>query len=286
MPSDTETGPVHALLTDHSLEMTGKDVPELDEAAPLLARGTRVNVTFLSTEDFSVRLAAARAVAAAGLTPVPHVAARRLTSAAELTEILEALHEAGVSEDIFVVGGDPQEPMGPYDSALDVIRTGLLPQHGVGRVSINGYPEGHPDIADEVLWKHLEGKAAALAEQGLEGTIITQFGFDEEPILDWIAEVRSRGIDLPIRIGVPGPAGVKRLLGFARRFGVASSAGIVKKYGFSLTNLMGTAGPDRLIGSLAAGIDPERHGPVNLHFYTFGGVAATARWIRDVAGDR
>lgn len=281
-----ETGPLSALLADHSLEMTGKDVPDVDEAASLLAPGTRVNVTFLSTEELSVRLEAARAVAAAGLTPVPHIAARRLSGPEELTDVLDALRQAGAAEDVFVVGGDPQEPMGPYDSALDVIRSGLLPEHGVRRVGIGGYPEGHPDIDAEVLWEHLEAKTAALAEQGLEGTIITQFGFDEEPIVAWIAEVRSRGIDLPIRIGVPGPAGVKRLLGFARRFGVASSAGIVKKYGFSLTNLMGTAGPDRLIGSLAAAIDPERHGPVHLHFYTFGGVAATARWIRDFAADR
>lgn len=268
------------LLQDYSLEMTGKDITELEEAVPLIPGGTRVNVTFLSSEDLPTRLAAAQAVKAAGLVPVPHIAARRLTSEGDLRYFLEALRDAGVSEHVFVVGGDPSEPMGPYASALDVIRSGLLPGYGVRHVSISGYPEGHPDISDDELWSALRDKTAALAQQGLGGSIITQFGFDDEPIVRWIERVREQGIDLPIRIGVPGPAGIKRLLGFARRFGIASSAGIVKKYGLSLTNLMGTAGPDRLIGALEGRIGPARHGDVLLHFYTFGGVAATAQWIR------
>jgi methylenetetrahydrofolate reductase (NADPH) len=79
--------------------------------------------------------------------------------------------------------------------------------------------------------------------------------------------------------GHPGPAGVKRLLSYAARFGVGTSAGIARKYGLSLTNLLGTAGPDRFIQALAAGYDPHRHGQVNLHFYPFGGLQATAEWI-------
>ncbi|WP_460776590.1 methylenetetrahydrofolate reductase [Microbacterium sp. GXF7504] len=270
-----------SLLHHHSLEMTGKDVPELETAVPSIPAGTRINVTFLSSEDLPTRLAAAKAVKDAGFVPVPHIAARRLADVGELRTILEALRDAGVSEHVFVVGGDPQQPMGPYDSALEVIRTGLLPQYGVREVSISGYPEGHPDISDERLWSALKDKSAALAQQGLGATVITQFGFDEAPILRWIERVRAEGVDAPIRIGVPGPAGVKRLVGFARRFGVASSAGIVRKYGFSLTNLIGTAGPDRLIDALERGLDPAQHGEVLLHFYTFGGVAATARWIHD-----
>jgi methylenetetrahydrofolate reductase (NADPH) len=272
---------VSALLNSYSLEMTGRDIDDLIAAADLIPAGTRVNVTFLGTEDLPLRLAAVAAVQRAGLVPVPHISARRLKAQAELEEYLGALRDAGAAEHVFVVGGDPHTPEGPYASALDVIRTGLLPQYGVETVSISGYPEGHPDISDDELWAALRGKSDALREQGLGGSIITQFGFAEEPILAWIERVRGLDIDLPVRIGVPGPAGVKRLLGFARRFGIASSAGIVKKYGFSLTNLMGTAGPDRLISALAGGYEPERHGDVMLHFYTFGGVGATATWVRE-----
>src|SRR5690606_14300562 len=143
-------------------------------------------------------------------------------------------------------GGDPATPEGPYAASLDVIQSGRLPEFGVREVSIAGYPEGHPDIPDDVLWQHLEAKATALREQGLGAVILTQFGFDVDPIMTWIREVRSHGIDAPIRIGTPGPAGIKRLLGFARRFGIGANAMTVQKYGCSLTNLMRTAAPRRL----------------------------------------
>ncbi|MFV0373671.1 methylenetetrahydrofolate reductase [Microbacterium sp.] len=270
-----------ALLDDFSLEMTGKDVDDLRAAAPATPAGTRINVTFLGNEDLPMRLNASRAVLEEGFVPVPHISARRLRGQDELEQFLAALQEAGASENVFTVGGDPATPEGPYPDSATVIRTGILPQYGVKHVSIAGYPEGHPDIPDEALWDALRAKNASLAEQGLSGTILTQFAFDEAPVLSWIEKVRDEGIDLPIRVGVPGPAGVKRLIGFARRFGIGANAMIVKKYGFSLTNLIGTAGPDKLLGALADGYDPGRHGRVHLHFYTFGGLTATSQWIRD-----
>lgn len=285
-PPDPPSGTVaQGLLADFSLEMTGKDIPALEAARGAIPAGTRINVTFLGNEDLPMRVAASTAVRAAGFVPVPHVSARRLATEAELDGFLEALSTRAGARDIFVVGGDPAQPMGPYPDSLSVIRSGALTRHGFTHASISGYPEGHPDIDADTLWRALEDKAAALASQGLDGSIITQFGFDTEPVLDWLAEVRRRGIDLPVRIGVPGPAGIKRLLTFAKRFGIASSAGIAQKYGFSLANLLGTAGPDRFLRDLAAGHDPAVHGAVGLHFYTFGGLKATADWIADFRDD-
>ena len=273
------------LLRDVSLEMTGKDVGELAEARDSIPEGTRINVTFLGNEDLPRRLAAAKAVKANGFVPVPHVSARRLVSRHMLEEFLTALEADGTGENVFAVGGDPSEPHGPYADALSVIESGLLETYGVRRVGIAGYPEGHPDIPDSVLWPALQSKYAALRARGLTGEIITQFGFDVDPVLDWIRTVRQHGIDAPVRIGVPGPAGVRRLMRYAARFGVGTSASIVKKYGLSITNLMGTAGPDRFLRALAAGYQPDRHGEVKLHFYTFGGLRATSEWINDFRKD-
>ncbi len=274
------------LLEGFSLEMTGKDIDDLRRAAPILPTGTRINVTFLGNEDLEMRVAAAAAVRDAGLVPVPHISARRLRDERQVTEFLARLQQVDASEHVFVVGGDPAQPEGPYPDALSVIRSGILADHGVRSVSIAGYPEGHPDIADDVLWRHLEDKTAALADHGLDVTIITQFAFDIDPVTTWIDGVRTRGIDVPIRVGTPGPAGIKRLLGFARRFGVGANAMIVKKYGFSLTNLMGTAGPDTFVADLAEALAHRATaGDVALHLYTFGGIEATARWAADFARD-
>jgi len=275
------------LVRDFSLEMTGKDVPGLEEAKHAIPAGTKINVTFLGNEDLEMRVAAAKAVKDLGFVPVPHISARRLSSQAQLEEFLGRLQEVGATEHIFAVGGDPTTPEGPYEDSLSVIRSGLLSRYGVREVSIAGYPEGHPDIKGDVLWRHLEDKSAALKEQGLDAVILTQFAFDTDPVVNWIQSVRGRGIDTQIRVGTPGPAGIKRLLGFARRFGVGANAMIVKKYGFSLTNLMGTAGPDTFVTDLSAMLaeaqTPEgaKSGPVKLHFYTFGGLLATADWARE-----
>ncbi|MFD4723685.1 methylenetetrahydrofolate reductase [Streptomyces seoulensis] len=267
------------LLDGVSLEMTGKDVPRLEEARDALDGGTRINVTYLAGEDAGMRLTAARAVRGHGFVPVPHLSARRLPSSAELERFLAGLAEADAVENVFVVGGDPARPEGPYEDALSVIRSGLLQRHGVRHVGICGYPEGHPAIGDDALWSALTGKAAALAEAGLGGEVITQFGFDADAVLGWLEALRGLGVHLPVRVGVPGPAGVRRLLGYATRFGVGTGATVARKYGLSLTGLMGTAGPERFLDDLAGGYDPARHGTVKLHFYTFGGLRPTAEWI-------
>jgi methylenetetrahydrofolate reductase (NADPH) len=268
------------ILDDYSVEMTGKDVPSLKEARALLRPGTRVNVTYLGNEDFGMRRTAIRAAAGWGFTPVPHISARRLPSQQALEEFLGALREDGTTRDVFVVGGDPAQPEGPYRSSLDVIRTGLLEKYGIGSVSISGYPEGHPDISDDLLWSAMAGKSREIAERGITGNVVTQFSFDADAVVAWIEQVRDRGITVPIRVGVPGPTGVRRLLAFAGRFGVASSATIARKYGLSLTNLLGTAGPDRFIRRLSDRLS-DHHGEVRLHFYTFGGLPQTAAWIRE-----
>jgi methylenetetrahydrofolate reductase (NADH) len=270
----------HDILDGFSVEMTGKDVPSLDEARSLLPAGTRVNVTYLGNENFEMRRTAIRAVAGWGLVPVPHISARRLPSQQALEEFLGALRADGTARDVFIVGGDPAQPEGPYSSSLEVIRSGLLEQYGVGSVSISGYPEGHPDIADDLLWSAITGKSREATERGIPGSVITQFSFDADAVVAWIEQARTKGITLPIRVGVPGPAGVKRLLNLAGRFGVASSAGIAKKYGLSLTNLLKTAGPDRFVRQLSERLD-DQHGEIRLHFYTFGGLQTTAAWVRE-----
>ena len=46
--------------------------------------------------------------------------------------------------------------------------------------------------------------------------IVTQFGFDPQVFLDWLQDLRIRGIHSPVRIGVPGPAGIATLVRLPR----------------------------------------------------------------------
>lgn len=268
-----------ALLADFSLGVTGKETGDLGRVRAVVPPGARVHVGFTGSEDLATRVRTAQAVRRFGFVPVPIIAARRLRSEGMLREYLAALRAAGASRSVLVVAGDPAQPRGPYPDAASVIGSGLLEEHGVREASVAGHPGGHPAVADSVLWPALAAKAAALERRGLAGGVVTQFGFDAALVLAWLADVRTRGISLPVRVGVPGPAGVRLLLAYASRCGVAVSAAAAREYGLSLTGITGTAGPDRLIRALASGYDPRLHGDVKLHFNSFGGFAATAEWI-------
>jgi methylenetetrahydrofolate reductase (NADPH) len=269
------------LLTGFTLEMTAKDVERLEAAAPLIPQGTRISVTFLPGEEFPARVAAAAAVKRLGFVPVPHISARRLKSEAELEGFLNDLATTVGNDNCFVIAGDPPVPEGPYEDALAVIRSGKLQQYGIRHVGISGYPEGHSEIPTDKLWQALRDKKKTLEEMGLDYSVMTQFGFDAEPVLGWLEQVKNEGVNVPIRVGVAGPAGIKTLLGYAKRCGVGVSTKVAMKYGLSLTQLIGSAGPDSIIEDLAEGLDPARHGDVYLHFYPFGGLAKTAEWIKD-----
>ena len=273
--------PRRNMVDGYSLEMTAKELNGLREAAPLIRPKTQVAVTFLPGEEMDQRVEAAKLVRELGFEPIVHISARRLTSKDELDTYLSRITtEAGVKR-VFLIAGDPPEPEGPFEDSLQVIETGLLEKHGITIAGIGGHPEGHPNVSKDDLWVWMERKIAALRERGIVPLVVTQFAFDDDAIVDWVGEMRKRGIDVPVRLGVPGPAGIKRLLGFAARCGVGASASVMKKYGVSVTNLLGTAGPDKLVDSLNKKLNDGEHGRVRLHLYPFGALTASAQWVND-----
>jgi methylenetetrahydrofolate reductase (NADPH) len=267
-----------AITDGYSLEMTAKDVAALREAARLMPPETPVAITFLPGEEQEARVAAARAVRELGFEPMPHFSARRITSEDDFEGYLRAVvREAGVSR-CFIVAGDPPEPQGPYSDTMALLETGAFERAGIKAIGIGGHPEGHPHMTVAQSWDVIDRKIADIEARGLATLIVTQFAFDAQPVLDWLRQLRARGIDAPVRIGIPGPAGIKRLLRFAAHCGVGASASVMKKYGVSIRNLLGNAGPDKLVDAFAKGLG-EEHGRVRLHFYPFGGIGATAQWI-------
>ncbi|MFD1789874.1 methylenetetrahydrofolate reductase [Sphingomonas floccifaciens] len=274
------TRPAHNMVDGYSIEITAKDVASLEAAASAMPVDTPVAITFLPGEAMDARVAAAKRVRELGFEPMPHFSARRIGSAEEFENYLATVvAEAGVRR-CFVIAGDPSEPEGPFADSSALIGSGAFERAGIRAIGIGGHPEGHPHMTPDQGWQVLQAKCAEIATRGMAPLIVTQFAFDAAAVLRWVAEARARGIDVPIRIGVPGPAGIKTLVRFAARCGVGASASVLAKYGISIGQLLGTAGPDKLVAALAAGMGPE-HGPLRLHFYPFGGVEKTVAWIAD-----
>jgi methylenetetrahydrofolate reductase (NADPH) len=268
-------------ITDgFSLEMTAKDIAALHDAAPLIPADTPLSVTFLPGEVQAARVAATVAVRKLGFEPMPHFSARRILSEDDFEGYLRTVvDEAGVKR-CFIVAGDPAEPLGPYFDTSALIATGAFERAGVKAIGIGGHPEGHPVMSHDQCWAVLQSKIGEIERRGMAALIVTQFGFDPDAFLSWLKELRARGIDTPVRIGIPGPASIAALLRFAARCGVGASASVMKKYGVSLGKLVGTAGPDKLVDAFAAQLGDD-HGRVRLHFYPFGGLVKTVEWIAD-----
>lgn len=272
---------IGALVADCSLDMVGRHLDELSAAAALLPSGTRVSIGATDAESIEVHRATSAAVAAAGLSPVPHLAARRIGSAAELDHVLSGLQHDGTAARILALAGDPDPAIGPYESTLDLIRAGRLAAHGVRAVGVAGHPEGHPAVSDDVLWSALGAKLDELERQGMSAEISTQMVLSADPVIAWIDAVRDRGITVPIRIGLCGPIEPARLAGYARRVGAAASPEILHRYGVAPGP--GRVGPERLVADLAQRLDPTVHGDVRLHLFSLGGLRVAAEWIRDAA---
>lgn len=277
--------PPKGMTDGYSLEITAKDIDALREAAPAMAPETPVAVTFLPGESLEARIEAARTVRALGFEPMPHFSARRLESGDDFEAYLAAVvREAGVTR-CFIIAGDPPEAAGPYTDSMSLIRTGAFERAGIKAIGIGGHPEGHPNMTPDQCFDILIAKCAEIEARGMAPLIVTQFSFDAAPVLSWLAELRTRGINAPVRIGIPGPAGIKTLMRFAARCGVGASASVLTKYGISITKLIGTPGPDKLIDALGKGLGSQ-HGKVRLHFYPFGGLARTVEWINDYTTSR
>lgn len=272
------------ILDDFSLEATTKDTAQLAIMPDAIPKGTIISIPFLSTESDTDRVMAAKRVRQAGYVPLPHIAARRLVSESTLSTLLSALvNDAQVSR-LLLIAGDADPPKGPFKDTATILRSGILETHGIKHVSIAGHPEGHPVQNATMLTGALLEKRRIMEEANIEWSIFTQFAFASEPVLAWILELRGLGIEVPIHVGIPGPASVRTLLKFAAVCGVVASTAVLKRYGLSITQLLSSAGPDALVAEYAGKLRTGDFGDVRLHFYPFGGLHKTVDWLREYKG--
>src|SRR5262249_13043420 len=265
-----------------SLEATLPQETEVAALKMILPPGAPVYLSAVPTRDPVAQLHAAVRVAAAGLVPVPPLAGRHFSSAGDLDAFLaRRAEEAGVPR-VLVIAGDRDPPAGAFRSALEAIDAGLLQRHGIGEIGIAGYPDGHSRIAPQELDRALMEKGEIATQLGLCVHIVTQFCFEPETIVGWISPLRGFGVELPVKIGLAGPTNIAALLRYARRCGVRASAqGLARQSGLA-RHMFAMSAPDGLVRALADAHAGGRLGQVAPHFFSFGGVTATARWASAV----
>jgi methylenetetrahydrofolate reductase (NADPH) len=274
---------IRDLVADYSIEITPATAAKHAALADLLPAGTRVYVAFVpGADDRSVAATAAR-VRREGLVPVPHFPARSILDRAQLDDYLRRVTaEAGVDE-VLVIGGGIDLPRGAFAGTRSLLETGLFKAHGIRVIGLAGHPEGQRQLLAPGAAMTLEQKLDYARRTAAAVRLVTQFMFEAEPLFAWERMIRAQGSDLPIHVGVPGPATLKSLLGYARLCGVGNSMRVLTQQAGNLLKLASLSYPDALIAALArhrAG-DPDSR-IERLHFYPFGGLARTARWLEAV----
>jgi len=265
-----------------SIEVTAKQIDKLPVIQQHLPAGTRVFIALLDAGDVEGQIIIADALQKAGFLAIPHVPARFVRDEADLQRRLGAFQKSGI-ETVLALGGGASQPIGKFDAAIQLMETGLFQAHGIKRMGIAGHPEGNPDIAkargEAALMHALKQKQAWLKNHKIEGFIATQFLFDAEPLAFWARGLREAGIDLPLHVGIPGPATLKTLVRYAALCGVGHSARFIRKQALNITKLLSVSEPTEFIEQLALlhFEKPELKiaGP---HMYPFGGFDKLFAW--------
>lgn len=278
---NSERESMATLLRGASLELSSRDLAEIDACVSLLDAGTPLYISMPSGQTYRNSVMLAARIKRAGFRPVPHIVARTLASPAVLEDFLARLvGEAGVDSALLIAGDRPRA-CGPFESSASLLETGLFQRHGVVNIGVAGYPEGHPTLTTEQLDAALAEKKALAQRCGLSMWIVTQFCFEAAPVLAWAA--RPSSLAMPIHAGLAGPASVTRLLRFAALCGVGSSVRALRARPGAVARLMTEAGPQTLLRELALQAAPPLAG---VHLYGFGGLEHTARWLRAMLDGR
>jgi len=244
-----------------------------DEVTEWVPRGMTVTVTASPAKGLEATLGLTERLAGRGYRVVPHVSARLVTDDAHLADIVARLTACGV-DDVFVPAGDADPPAGRFDSALSLLTRLTEMGRPFTRIGITGYPESHPRIGDDITVQAMWDK------RNHSSYIVSNLCFDPAVLRRWIDRIRSRGVTLPLFVGLAGPVERAKLLRMAAKAGVAESARFLAGHTEWFLRL-GTPGgyrPERLLDRTGTALTAPAAAVQGLHLFTFNQVKETEQW--------
>ena len=283
-----KNGVLADFLDGFSIEVMPRTAEKVEDFAAILPQGTRVYIAHIDGTPVEDMVATAARLRADGMTPMPHFPARIIKDRAMLTDwIARYRGEADVRQALLLAGG-VAEPAGAFENSMQMMESGAF--DGFERLHVAGHPEGNRDIdmdggdknvSDALVWKQKfsERTDAKMA-------IATQFCFEAAPVIEWANGIRAAGIDLPVHIGLAGPAKLQTLIKFAIACGVGPSLRVLQKRAMDVTKLLLPYEPTEIATDLA------RHKAANpdfniasVHIFPLGGIKTSADWLKVHAKD-
>ena len=279
--------PLKGFLSGYSIEVTPRSANKIECFADVLPENTRVYIAQINIDDIPEMIVTAKRLKDEGFKVMPHFPARMIKNHAVLNDLISMYqNEAGVDEALLLAGGLPS-PAGDYNSSMQLIESGLFDKAGFKRLHVAGHPEGNKDIDPDGGIKNvseaLSWKQAFSNRTDASMAITTQFCFDADVVKKWADSIKVNGIDIPIHIGIAGPAKLQTLLKYSIECGVGASMKILTKRAKDLTKLLLPYKPTQILENLGAfkAENPELNID-QVHFFPLGGIKQTADWVKEI----
>ncbi len=272
-----------ALIANLKYELV--PMASLERAIADLPAASTVSVTCSPVKGIAATMEVTDRLRSLGHTAIPHISARMIESPAHLRRIAAWLADEDVRH-AFVVGGDADQPHGPYSDAGHALEELLAARPGLDSVGVTAYPDGHPAIDPGLLRAALHHKQQLLADAGVAGYASTQMCFDAARIQRWLTDERSAGLTLPIHLGVAGAVDRAKLMTTGVRLGVGASLRYLKKNRRAIGHLLTSSNYDA--SSILEPLEPSLVplGIEGLHCFTFNQVGPTSDWRQAVLTGR
>lgn len=287
--TSTVSPEMETFLKDYSIEVMPRTAEKVENFRDLLPEGTRVYIAHIEGTPIEDMVATAKRLSKDGYAVMPHFPARIIKDQATLENwIAQYQGEAGVEQALLLAGG-VNTPHGDFHSSMQLMETGLFDKAGFKRLHVAGHPEGNKDIdpdgSNKLVDEALQWKQKFSERTDAKMALATQFAFEAKPIIEWANSVKAAGVDIPIHIGIAGPAKLQTLIKFAIACGVGPSLKVLQKRAMDVTKLLLPYEPNEVLAELAAhkAANPDFN-ITNVHFFPLGGIKTNANWAIEHGG--
>ena len=281
--------PLKEFLSGYSIEVTPRSASKIECFADVLPENTRVYIAQINIDDIPEMIVTAKRLKDEGFEVMPHFPARMIKNNTVLNDLISMYqNEAGVDEALLLAGGLPS-PAGDYNSSMQLIESGLFDKAGFKRLHVAGHPEGNKDIdpdgSNKNVSEALSWKQEFSNRTDASMAITTQFCFDANVVKKWADTIKGSGIDIPIHIGIAGPAKLQTLLKFSIECGVGASMKVLTKRARDITKLLLPYKPTQILSDLANYRAQDSSFNIEqVHFFPLGGVKRAAEFVEEFSG--
>ena len=277
-------------LADFSIEVMPRTASKIESFKEILPQNTRVYIAHIEGVPIEEMVETAKRISGEGFAVMPHFPARIIKDKNTLEDWINRYqNEAGIEQALLLAGG-VTNPHGDYTSSMQLVETELFEKYNFKHLHFAGHPEGNKDIDPDSSNKNID-QALSWKQKFKERTDInlaltTQFCFEASPVIEWADSLIKNGIDIPVHIGVAGPAKLQTLIKFSIACGVGPSLRVLQKRAKDVKKLLLPFEPNDFLETLA---EHKKANPsfniTNVHFFPLGGINVNASWIKNATNN-